>query len=131
MYKVKKKEKDFKDSLIEKKYEHTLTFTIADVNAHMEKLEKAYKEIDGQFMLAGAKVQNIEINHPFVKKMSEKDLFVVHMYVENLNITKHAQDKLREIAKQKSAYKRELKDIYKELGFSDEPEKKDELKAKN
>lgn len=121
MYQIKKREKNFKDSLIEKKYEQKHTFTIADVNAHQEKLEKLYKEIDGQFMLAGAKVQNIEINHPFVKKMSEQDLFTVHMYVENLNITKHAQEKLREVAKQQASYRRELKDIYKELGFSDEP----------
>ena len=119
MYHVKKKNKNFKDALIEKTYEHTLTFTIADIEAHEALLQKAQKEIDAQLMVARAAMQNVETNHPNIKNVTPFEMHAIAVYAENKRIADEAQKKVREITKQMAEYKREKKDIYAALGFDD------------
>jgi hypothetical protein len=93
MYRISKKAKNYKDATIEKKYEHTLTFSIADIEAHEAKLEKLLKEIEGLMELEGAKVKNIEQHHKWVKSMKPEDLLTAWLYYESL---KRIQEVMRD-----------------------------------
>lgn len=123
MYKIKKSAKDFKEAVIEKKYEHTLTFSISEIEAHERSLEKFRVELEGMMQLETAKIHNIEQHHAWVKKMEPEKLSTAFLYFSSLQRVSEIYPKLKEVKKQIKEYKAEKKDIYKELGFSDEPTK--------
>jgi hypothetical protein len=120
MYKVKKKQKDFKDSTIEKVYEHTMTFSIRDIEQHEVLLEKARREMKALMQVETAKVHNIEQNHSWVKKLTPERLGTAAMYFAALERVSEVYPKLKEVNKQIKEYKEEKALIYKELGFADE-----------
>lgn len=119
MYKVKKKQKDFKDSTIEKVYEHTITFSVRDIEQHEQLLEKARREMKALMQVETAKVHNIEANHSWVKKLTPEKLATVAMYFASLERAAEVYPKLKEVNKQIKEYKEEKAQIYKELGFVD------------
>lgn len=119
MYRISKKAKDYKDATIEKKYEHTITFTLADIEAHEAKLEKLLKEIEGLLELETAKVQNIETNHKWVKSMKPEDLVAAWLYYESMKRIEEVLPKRKEVRAQLKEYKQEKKDIIKALGFNE------------
>ena len=122
MYTIKKKDKNFKAALIEKKYEETVTFTVEQIDKHVELLERAVREIEGKKQISEAKIQNVLNNHPEVKKMDGVKIIAVHLFHENTAIVKEAEMKLKEVKKQLAEYKKERKEIYEALGFKDEKE---------
>lgn len=119
MYRISKKAKDYKDAVIEKKYEHTITFTLADIEAHEAKLEKLSKEIEGLLELEGAKVKNIEANHKWVKSMKPEDLVTSWLYYESMQRIEEVLPKRAEVKKQLKEYKKEKTEIIKALGFDE------------
>ena len=119
MYTIKKKNKDYKEALIEKKYEETITFTLAEVEAHQQKLEKVAKEIDAQLMVARAAMKNVENNHPNIKKVTDFVMHAISVYAQNKKVADDAQKNLREIAKQQAQYKKEVKEIKDALGIKE------------
>jgi len=119
MYQIKKKAKNYKDATIEKKYEHTITFSIAEIEAHEARLEKVLKEVEGLAEIEGAKVKNLEANHKWVKALAPQDLLAAWMYYESLNRISEILPKRSEIKKQLKEYKKEKAEIVKELGFDE------------
>ena len=119
MYRISKKAKNYKDATIEKKYEHTLTFSIADIEAHEAKLEKLLKEIEGLMELEGAKVKNIEQHHKWVKSMKPEDLLTAWLYYESLKRIQEVMPKRSEVKKQMKEYKKEKADIIKAFDFDE------------
>jgi uncharacterized coiled-coil DUF342 family protein len=119
MYRISKKAKNYKDATIEKKYEHTITFSIAEIEAHEVKLEKLLKEIEGLVEVEGAKVKNIEANHKWVKTMTPQDLLTAWMYYESLHRIQEVLPKRAEVKKQMKEYKKEKAEIIKALGFDE------------
>lgn len=122
MYRISKKAKNYKDAVIEKKYEHTITFTLADIEAHEAKLEKLLKEIEGLLELEGAKVKNIETNHKWVKSMRTEDLVAAWLYYESMKRIEEVLPKRKEVKAQMKEYKREKKEIIAALGFDEQGE---------
>ena len=120
MYKLKKKGKSYKDAVIEKTYEHTLTFTIEDIEAHERLLQKTLKEFTAQMDLETAKYTNISDNHAWVAKLSPEELHTANLFYETVKMISVIRPKIKEIKKQIKEYKEEKIDIMNALGFSDE-----------
>lgn len=105
---------DPKMSTIEKRGD-VVTFTYADIEEQERLLGKALKEITAKRDLEAAKLLNIESYHPFVKNLSEEELFTAHMYQESKAITIVAQPKIDQIQKQLDEYAAEKAVIRQQL----------------
>lgn len=123
MYKLKKKGKSYTDHTIEKTYEHTLTFTIADIDAHQRLLEKTLKEFTAQLELETAKYMNVSDHHAWVTKLSPEELHTANLFYETVKMMSALRPKIKEIKKQIKEYKEERAAIMSELGLSDESDK--------
>ena len=120
MYKIKKKGKSQSEHLIEKKYEHTIEFTMAQIESHEYQLEKTLKEFQAKLELENAKVENIKHHHSWVKTLSPEELHTAHMFFESIALINVIRPKIKEINKQIKEYKVEKKQIKEALGFTDE-----------
>jgi chromosome segregation ATPase len=94
-------------------------FTIQEVKDHQAQLVKIKKELDAKRGLEDAGKQNIENNHPFVKDLSEQDLFTAHMYQEAIGMIKAIDNKLKEVNNQIEEYEKELEEIKTQLNLTD------------
>lgn len=89
-------EADPKGALI-RKSGITADFTVAGMEGEQHKLEKIIKELKGKQAHAKSVTDNIEAHHPFVKDMSEQDMFTVHMYYESYALAKGLPEKIAEM----------------------------------
>ena len=112
-YKIYKKNKDSKETLIEKSG-ITAQFTISDIERHEEYLVKSLKEIEGQLTLEDAKATNILNNNIFLMKLSEKEIHASHLYFEAMAFSVTAKPKIKEIKEQIKSYKKEKEEIIKQ-----------------
>jgi gamma-glutamylcysteine synthetase len=120
MYKIKKKGKNNQEHLIEKKYEHTVTFTLTDIEAHEYRLEKALKELTAQLEIENAKFENIKSHNKWLLTMAPEKMHAAHMCYEVVGRINLIGPKLKEIKKQIKEYKVEKEAIKQELGLEDE-----------
>jgi predicted nucleic acid-binding Zn-ribbon protein len=120
MYRIKKKGKTQGEHLIEKKYEHTIEFTMAQIESHEYQLEKTLKEFQAKLELENAKMENIKHHHSWVATLSPEELHTAHMFFESVAFINMIGPKMKEIKKQMKEYKTEKAEIKKALNFKDE-----------
>lgn len=120
MYQIKKKGKTQSEHLIEKKYEHTITFTLSDIEAHEASLGKALKELDAQLKLEEAKRDNIREHNKWINNMTPEKVHACYMFHKSVATIAQYTPKIKEIKKQMKEYKAEKAQIKEELGFEDE-----------
>lgn len=120
MYQIKKKGKNNSEHVIEKKYEHTVTFTLADIEAHERLLEKTLKEFDAQLKLESAKRDNIQGHNKWINNMTPEKVHACFMFHSAVAMIAQLNPKMKEIKKQLKEYKQEKAQIKEALGFEDE-----------
>lgn len=120
MYQIKKKGKTQNEHVIEKKYEHVVTFTMEDIEAHERLLEKALKELDTQLKLESAKRDNIRNNNKWINNMTPEKVHACYMFHSSVAAIAQYNPKIKEIKKQLKEYKAEKAQIKEALGFEDE-----------
>jgi len=113
-YTIGEKAEDIKDTNIIKKGV-IVNFTMRQVEEHETSLGKLLKELSAKKELEEAKMTNIERNHKFVLKLSEKNLFTAHMYQEAKAIVHVAKLKIKEVEEQVEEYRKEREEIYKQV----------------
>ena len=111
---ITKKIKDKKAVVIESSG-HTSRFTILDIEANIAKGEKALKEFEGNAKIQRSIMDNIEGHHPFVSKMSDKELHTIHMYFDAKAHYNTYSDKAKDMKKAIKEEKADLKDILEQL----------------
>ena len=120
MYRIKKKGSTPNDHLIEKKYEHTITFTISDIEAHERLLAKTLTELEAQMKLETAKYTNVQDNHKWVTKLTPLELHTANLFYETVKMIAALGPKIKEVKKQIKDYRVEKAQIKEELGITDE-----------
>lgn len=120
MYQIKKKGKTQNEHLIEKKYEHTTTFTLEDIEAHERVLEKTLKEFDARLKLESAKRDNIQEHNKWINNMTPEKVHACYMFHSAVAVIAQLNPKIKEIKKQIKEYKVERAQIKEALGFEDE-----------
>lgn len=113
-YKIAVPSADPKEALIEKRG-HVISFTLGQVESNTMQNKKIERELIGFREVNAAKVANIEQHHPFVLKMSEQDLFTVHMYQEAKAMVKGYESKLKEVVAQIASDDAEVEEIKKQI----------------
>lgn len=120
MYQIKKKGKTQNEHLIEKKYEHIITFTLEDIEAHERVLEKTLREFDAQLKLESAKRDNIQEHNKWINNMTPEKVHACYMFHSAVAVIAQLNPKIKEIKKQMKEYKVEKAQIKEALGFEDE-----------
>lgn len=115
MYKLKKNNKDYKKSVIEK--QDVIEFTIEDADRKQEQYKTYEREWDAQIRVCKATIYNVIRNHPMVEKMSEVERTAVKMYLDNKEILEQYEPKLKELKKVMKAYVAERKEILNTFGW--------------
>lgn len=111
---VTKKIKDKKEVVIESAG-HTSRFTILDIEANIAKGEKALKEFEGNAKIHKDIMTNIEAHHPFVSKMSDKELHTIHMYFDAKAHYNTYSDKAKQMKKAIKEEQADLKEVLEQL----------------
>ena len=115
-YTIEKKNKDPMKAVIAK-HGQSIHFTLGDIQNLEVTLKKQLKEAEAQADLEKAKMDNIERNHAFVKKLSDEQLFTAHMYAE-AKARFNESDKLRKDIKSKfKNHDKEMAEVYKQTGI--------------
>lgn len=94
-YKIIEPNEDWKQSVIEKDG-ITAKFTIQNFEDNIERMTKTIKEIRAKFNHEQVVVNNIEEHHPWVKDLSEQDLYTAWMYQEAKEVVKQYEPRLKE-----------------------------------
>lgn len=110
-----KKEEGKEDVVV--KTGHSAEFTMSAVDKHMLDLAKLEKELTAQIELDGAKMTNVEENHPLVKDLKEVELIAVALYAQAWAQKKQCELKLKEVTEQQAEYKEEIVEIKKQTGI--------------
>lgn len=113
-FKIIKKEANNRDDVIEQ-IGHSSFFTMREVDENSTHHKKLRTELNAKKDYETVKIENIEEHHPFVKEMSEQDLFTVHMYFEAKEAVKACGVKLVELDKAESDLAEDLLEMYKQL----------------
>jgi len=95
----------------------TNEFTLEDIENHQVELDRLEKELTAQIKMSTAVVGNVERNHPFVAKMSDKQLNAAAYLFETKKIINDAEKKLKDVKQTKKNYKEVVSTIYKKFGF--------------
>lgn len=103
-----------KDRVIEK-VGHVITFTLNQIEENTKLLLRSKTEITAKKDLENSKAVNIEGFHPFVKELSEEQLFTAWMYHESKTKVKLCTDKLEEIETQMAEDIKEVEEIKKQI----------------
>lgn len=117
-YKIKKKKKDWKDTIIEKS-NITADFTIRQFEENIENLQKTLKELEATHKVHLATMDNIERNHSFVKEMSEQDLNTCAMYYESKQIVKQYAPRIAEFYEALNHEAKEMEFVKNKFKFDD------------
>lgn len=107
---------DFKQTVIQRK-NLTNEFTIADIERHLQTLEKLKTETEATLGVARAVVDNIDRNHPEIKKMPAKKRHHIHMWQEHHNQVKQYEPQLEAINEEIAKHKGYIDVIYDAFGF--------------
>lgn len=113
-YKIKEASENPRESVIEMTGK-PIEFSLYEMEGNLARLEKNEKEMAATIELNAAKMDNIERNHPFVKDMSEQDLFTAHMYQEAKAIVKVGTDKLKEIQEAQVTDKASMAEVFEKM----------------
>lgn len=116
-YRVVEEAEDALDSTIEKS-NVTVKFSLREVQANIRDHEKMLKEFKGRMLLDGAKMKNIEANHPFILKMPAQDRFTVHMYLESESVLRVLELKIKELEESLAELNSDLEEINKQIGIA-------------
>lgn len=99
------------------KHGSTVHFTLADIERLEVTLKKQLTEADAQMKLEAAKMDNIERNHAFVKKLTDEQLFTVHMYAESKARYKDSEKTVKDIKAKFKNHDKEMSEVYKQTGI--------------
>jgi HAMP domain-containing protein len=116
-YQVVQPNDDYKQSVIEKKYLKTATFTLAEVEKHQATLAKVKKELEGQITVDKAMMQNVIDYHAAVGALSDEDLAGAAIYYEAKRRITENTSSLETVSKQIADYETEVPQIMKAVGF--------------
>lgn len=103
-----------KERIIEKRGE-VLEFSLDDIEYNLKQLIGKRKELEAKLKYETMKKDNIETHHPFVKDISEQDLFTTHMYQEACIWVKTCEDKIKEIDEQIKKDESEVAEIKSQI----------------
>lgn len=90
-------------------------FTMEAIAEHVKRLETVKKEIDAKLEVDNAKLANIEVNHPFVKEMSDLDMSTIHLYMSIKEEMFPYAEKGKEVVDQLAQYEEDVAEIKKQL----------------
>lgn len=97
-YKVKKKDKDLMNTLVEKSG-IKVTFTLADLENNLHSLAKQHKEVEGQMKVHQAEMNNVVMHHPevlTVPKELKTYVYVHEGFQEQYDVQKELLDRIIE-----------------------------------
>lgn len=109
------------DSMIEKRG-HVIKFSLRELIVNHAALEKLDKELTGQSALQVAKMHKLEELHPFLKDMSEADLFAASTYAQAKAINTQCVEKKKEIEETLTSDRAEIAQIKVQIPALDLPE---------
>jgi F0F1-type ATP synthase membrane subunit b/b' len=115
-YTIEKKHKDPMQAVIAK-HGQSIQFTLADIQQLEVTLKKQLKEAEAQAELEKAKMDNIERNHAFVKKLTDEQLFTAHMYAEAKARFTESDKLAKDIKKKFKNHDKEMSEVYKQTGI--------------
>lgn len=115
-YKIKEEGTDALSTVVSKTGGE-VTFTPQDMLNDQQKCERYLKELGTKLEIETAKAENIETFHPFVKELTEEQLFTVGMYNECKEVMKLYPPKIKEIEAVYEESKAEMKLIETVLGL--------------
>jgi len=119
MYKIKIEGETFKQSIIEKSYEETATFSVEEIEAHERKLAETKREATATRDYEVSKLVNIISFHAFVAEMSPMDISTVSLYKKSLDAVEEYNTLIAKVVAQEEMYIKEKAVIYEALGFTD------------
>jgi len=97
-------------------------FTLAQVEAEWAPIEKRVKEMDAQLKLAEQTRDNLLEHHPFLKDLTEEQLFTTHMYQEAMSFVKVLPEKIGEYEDALKESKEEYAYMVDKLGLKSKEE---------
>lgn len=120
-YEITKQNEDITKAVITKSG-HTHDLTIADVISHIKDLIKLKKEMEGNYFMAKAFMHNIESNHPYIKKLDEKQRETLFLYGQKSGEAKDAHDALNIVEEQVNKYNAFASELVKQIGLPEDSE---------
>lgn len=126
-YTIKENNEDIKKATIVKTG-HEIEFTLEQMEENEALLEKQKKEIEGVVQNRFGIMSNIEDNHAFVKELSDKERFTVHMYEEAKNEYKKYNEALSRVNEMLDKSAKEKAEIKSQLNIVDNKEVVEEVK---
>jgi hypothetical protein len=105
------------------KTDFTAEFTMQEVKTHYEQLIKAKTELESKISYEKARIQNIEENHPKVKKLIEEIKQAAYLYVVSKMQLSQAEERYKHVVNVLKEYNLELEEIKVQTGLSIEDEK--------
>ena len=116
-YTIKPQENEGEEAVIVKTGQ-THEFKMSEVKAHLDKIEKAKKELSAQIELEAAKMANVEEHHPFVKEFEGERLAAVAIYAETKTRHKVCSEKLEQIEKVEAETLADLEEVKTQTGLA-------------
>lgn len=111
---ITKKIKDKKEAVIESTG-HTSRFTLLDIEANIQKGEKALKEFESNAKVQKSIMENIETHNPHVLKMSDKELHMIHMYFDAKAHFNTYSDSIKQMKKAIKEEQNDMKEVLSQL----------------
>lgn len=93
-------------------------FKMSDVKAHMEKLDKLQRELEGQIKLEEAKMVNVFDRHDAVHNLTDEQMNAISVYYEAKKLKTKCEAKLKEVEEAKIEYQDELVEIKDQIGVT-------------
>lgn len=118
MYKLKKKAKNWKESVIEK--QDVVQFTIAGADQQQKDYKRYETEWTAQLRVCIATMENIKRYHPKTAALPETEKVAAKMFLENDAMAKEIRPKLKSLKAAIKEYEAERKAILKEFNWQDE-----------
>ena len=115
-YSIVESAEDWKDSVIEKD-NIKASFTIRQFEDNIERMNKTIREIEAKYKHEDVVVKNIEEHHPWVKDMSEQDLYTVWMYQEAKEVVKQYEPRIKEFKDAVQTEMQEMEHVKRKLNL--------------
>jgi predicted GNAT family acetyltransferase len=116
-YKIKEPNEDLNKAVIEKSGV-TVDFTIAQMDEEQAALTKYLKEFEANRTVKQTMKDNIEEYHPFVKDLTEEQLFTAALYQQVIEAIKQYDEKTIDFTKQLSESRKEVLEIISQIGIT-------------
>ena len=129
-YKVKKRDKDFKQAVIEKSG-LTQEMSIADAEYTLEQNKKTLNEIEGQLKIQAATMKNVEDNFTAcVRKLSPLELHQISVFATAREKAAMAMEKSNEFRTAIKQQEKDIETLYKFMGEKWEGKKLEDYDGK-